>query len=87
MTEILIKQYINRMTFNDIDVFARQYGLVLKNKEIEIIYTYIKGDWRTFLYGNPRGILNDLKSQLEPLTYNKIEQLYVHFKEKFQNYL
>lgn len=87
MTEMLIKQYISRMTFNDIDDFARQYGLVLKKSEIEIIYQYIKYEWRTFLYGNPRGILNNLKEQLDPLTYNKIEQLYIHFKEKYQNYL
>lgn len=75
------------MTHQDIDEFAKQYGLVLKTNEIEIIYQCIKNNWRTLIYGNPRGILNDLKSELEPLTYNKLEQLYIYFKEKLKNYL
>ena len=87
MTELLIKQYVSRMTFKDIDDFAKQYGLVLKNNDVEIIYDYIQREWRTFLYGNPRRILDELKQKLDPLTYNKIEQLYIHFKDKYQNYL
>ncbi|NLL44594.1 MAG: DUF2624 family protein [Mollicutes bacterium] len=87
MNELLIKQYINRLTHQDIDAFAKQYGLVLKENEIEIIYDCIKNNWRTILYGNPRNVLNELKQELEPITYNKLEQLYIYFKEKLKYYL
>jgi hypothetical protein len=87
MTEMLIKQYISRMTFKDIDDFARQYGIVLKNNEIEILYNHIKSDWRTILYGNPRGILDNVRNEIDPLTYSKIEQLYIYFKDKYKDYL
>ena len=87
MNDFLIKQYIDNLTYEDINSFAGANGVTLKNDETEIIYTNIKNNWRTIVYGNPRGILNDLKEHLEPLTYNKIEELYVTFKNKFQNYL
>lgn len=87
MNEFLIKQYITNLTYGDINSFASKSGITLNNDETEIIYNNIKNNWRTILYGNPRGILNDLKDQLEPATYNKVEELYISFKDKFQNYL
>lgn len=87
MIDILIKQYINRMTFNDIDSFAKENGILLKTEELELIYGYIKRDWRTIVYGNPRSILDDLKIKLDTFTYKKIEELYIHFKDKYSDYL
>lgn len=87
MNEFLIKQYINNLTYGDISSFASTQGITLTNEETEIIYDTIKNHWRTILYGNPRGILDDLKSKLEPHTYSKAEELYISFKEKFENYL
>ena len=87
MNEFLITQYIANLSFGEINNFASSNGVSLNHDETEIIYNNIKNNWRTIIYGNPRGILNDLKDQLEPDTYIKIEELYVSFKDKFQNYL
>lgn len=87
MKDALISSYINRLNYHDIDDFARKHGITLKNDEVEIIYNHIKRDWRTIVYGNPRGILDDIKGKFDSLTYNKVEQLYYHFKNKYQNYL
>ncbi|MDD3392122.1 MAG: hypothetical protein PHE54_01040 [Bacilli bacterium] len=87
MKEALISSYVNRLTYQDVDNFARQQGIILKKTEIEIIYNHIKGQWRTIIYGNPRGILDDIKDKFDSLTYNKIEQLYYQFKNKFQDKL
>ncbi len=87
MNEFLIKQYITNLTYGDINNFAEASGVTLNNDETEIIYNNIKNNWRTIIYGNPRGILNDIKEKLAPKTYHKIEELYVSFKDKFENYL
>ena len=87
MNDFLIKQYITNLTYGDINNFASANGVTLNNDETEVIYNNIKNNWRTIVYGNPRGILNDLKEQLEPNTYNKVEELYISFKDRFQNFL
>lgn len=87
MIEKLIIQYIDRMTYSDVDDFARKNGIVLNNEEIDLIYHHIKNNWRTIVYGNPKPILEDLKGKFDNLTYQKIEHLYVQFKNKYSNYL
>lgn len=87
MKDKLIEQYVNRINYSDITSFASKYGITLKDKEIAFIYKHIKENWRTILYGNPKPILDDLKNNIEESTYYKIEDLYYHFKEKYQYYL
>jgi hypothetical protein len=82
MYEFLIKEYINRMTLKDIKDFALKEGITITDEENQIIFDYIKAYWRTFLYGNPRPILDELKMKLNEVTYNKIEQLYIQAKNK-----
>ncbi len=87
MNDYLIEQYVSNLTKGEISNFANTNGITLKQSELDIIYNSIKQHWRTIVYGNPRGILNDLREQIEEHTYNKIEELYISFKNKFQNYL
>lgn len=42
----------------------------------------LKKDYKTIIYGNPKDILNEIKFKVKPLTYNKIENLYIKFKDK-----
>ena len=87
MVDKLISQYVSRMTVDDVFSFASSYGFSLSKKEADLIFDTIKKDWRTIVYGNPRGILDELKISLDPFTYQKMEELYIHFKNKYQNYL
>ncbi len=85
MYDYLIKKYIERLTIDDISKYAKKQGVVLDKKETEVIYNYIKKDWRTFYYGNPRAQLNEMKELLSPETYKKIENLYIETKNKINN--
>ena len=87
MVEKLISEFVTRMTINDIKNFAQENGITLKNNEAELIFKYIKSDWRTLIYGNPRPILDEIKVKMNIDTYNKAEKLYIYFKEKYKNYL
>ena len=87
MSEFLIKNYVSKLTLSEIDSFSKKQGLSLSSNELELIYDYIKNDWHTIVYGNPRPILDSLKSTLDDFSYNKIEKLYIEFKDKYKNYL
>lgn len=87
MIEKLLSEYVKRMNINDIKNFANENGITLKNNEAKIIFDYIKSDWHTLVYGNPRPILEQIKAKMDLDTYHKAEELYIHFKNKYQNYL
>ena len=82
MNIYLIEEYVNRLTRNDIERFALKQGIVLDNDELNIVYTYIKKNYKTIIYGNPKDILLEIKKIVKPLTDNKIENLYIKFKDK-----
>ena len=70
------------MKKEDVNNFALKQGIILEEKELDIIFTYIKDNYKTILYGNPKDILLEIKDKVKPLTYNKIENLYIKFKDK-----
>lgn len=82
MNIYLIEEYVNRMQKQDVNDFALKQGIILDKEELDIIYNYIKTNYKTILYGNPKKILEEIKSKVKPLTYNKIENLYIKFKDK-----
>jgi len=82
MNIYLVSEYVKRLTKEDIIKFSTSQGIILDNNELDTIYNYIKKHYKTFIYGNPRPILDELKTKVKPMTYNKIENLYSQFKDK-----
>ena len=82
MNIYLINEYVNRLKVSDITYYAEKQGITLDKDEAKLIYDYIKNDYRTIIYGNPKDILNEIKFKVKPLTSNKIENLYIQFKDK-----
>ena len=81
MNVYLITEYVKRLKKEDINKFALNQGVTLEPFELDIIYNYVKNDYKTFIYGNPRPILDEVKTKVNPITYNKIENLYQQFKD------
>jgi hypothetical protein len=82
MNDYLLQIYIERLSKNDINDFAITQGITLNNEELDIIYDYLKKYWRTFYYGNPKSLLEELRNKLSGEAYRKIEALYIQTKEK-----
>ena len=82
MNIYLLQEYINRLKKEDINNFALKQGITLEKYELDIIYKYIKEEEKKIIYGNSRGILDEIKEQVKPLTYSKIENLYMKFKDR-----
>lgn len=83
MKERLIEQYVSRMTINDVSNFAVKNGINLNQDEVEMLYNKIVNNWKTIVFGNPRGLLDELKEKLDLQTYQKIENLYIFFKNRY----
>lgn len=83
MNLYLLTEYIKKLKKEDIYNYALKEGVPLEDYELDIIYNYIKKDYKTIIYGNTRKILDELKNKVKINTYNKIENLYLRFK----NYL
>lgn len=87
MSEFLIKNYVSKLTIPEIEAFSKKHGLSLNDDELKLIEYYVKNEWHTIVYGNPRPILDQLKKSLDNFSYQKIENLYIEFKNKYKNYL
>jgi hypothetical protein len=87
MNEFIIKNYISKITIEDIDKFSKKHNIELSKEELKLIEQHIKNDWKTIIYGNPKSILDNLKEKLNQEKYQKIENLYIEFKNKYKNYL
>ena len=77
----LIKEYIKKITEEDIYNFALKEGITLLDKEKKIIYVYLKNYWQVFLNEEATFLFEELKEKLEPKTYNKILELYDKYKK------
>ena len=87
MKEKIIKNYINKLTLNDIKTFSINNNIHLTNDEYEYLYKIIKEKWYIILYGNPNNIFNNLKNKLSIDKYNQVIQLYQTYKDKYSHYL
>ncbi len=86
MIEKFIINYIEKIKKEDIIDFGLKYNINLNNTETDFIYENIKKNWRELIYGNPTPIFNELK-KISPSNYQKIEELYIEFKNKYKSYL
>ena len=82
MNIYLVGEYVKRLTKDDVKNFALSQGVILEEQELDIIYDYIKKYYKTIIYGNARSVLDELKDKVRPITYQKIETLYLQFKDK-----
>lgn len=87
MYKFLISQYINKMTKEDIVKFATKNGIVLNEKELDVIYINLKQNWETALYKDPSNLFQSLKQQLSKESYEKGIELYYKYYELYKNYL
>ena len=77
----LIKEYIKKITEEDIYNFALKEGITLLNDEVKVIYVYLKNYWEVFLNEDSTFLFEELKEKLKPETYNKLIELYNKYKK------
>ena len=77
----LIREYIKKITEDDIYNFALKEGITLLEHEKKVLYVYIKNYWQVFLNEDATFLFEELKDKLEEKTYDKIIELYNKYKK------
>lgn len=83
----MIENYIKNLTKKDIIDFSNKEGITLDNNELDLIFNTIKTEYKTLLYSDSTNIFNNIKSRINPTSYQKIKQLFETYKEKYKKYL
>lgn len=78
----LIKNYVSRMTKEDITKFTEKNGIYLNEQELDFTYRFIKRNYEA-LYANPNVDLSKYRSNFTPENYDKIMYLLKEYKSKY----
>lgn len=82
-----IKEYINKITKNDLFNLLKKKDIYLSDNELDYLYNCLKKNWYDFLYNDPTLIFNNIKNNINNDNYNKLYNLYIWAKEKYSFYL
>ena len=86
MHRLLIENYVKQIKKSDIYNFALINNIDLSEKDIDILYYYLKKNWEELLYGN-KDVLNDLKQEIDEDKSLKIKSLFEIYYNKYQDLL
>ncbi len=82
----LIKNYVSKMTIEDLDTFAKKNDLRLSEGELDFLYRFVKKNYEA-LYVNPNIDLSKYKKHFSEENYTKIINLVNEYKIKYAKYL
>lgn len=83
MYESLIKNYISKLTLEDIKRYASIKDINANEEEMQIVYEFIKNHYDKLLSQDMPFIENKLKNKLRPELYNTLLNLYNEEKKKY----
>lgn len=83
MQEYFIKEYIKKLTVDDIKNFAKLKNINISDSEALILYTYAKNNYQEFLNGKDDLLIKEIKSKLSPNVFKEAYKLYLEYKIKY----
>ncbi len=81
MNKLIIIGYMAKLKKEDIKAFSLKENIDIKNKEIDIIYDYIKNEPKRII-DNPLEVIEEIKDKVSIQVYDKILELYFQYKDK-----
>lgn len=84
MYEVLIREYLKRLSLKDINDFANKNNITLPKGEDKVIYDFIMNNWQEVYKGDVNKAFSKLKQCVSPNTYNYAVNLYNEFKNKIK---
>lgn len=81
--EYFIKEYIKKLTVDDIKKFANKKNISISDSDALILYTYAKNHYEDALNGNDEQLIRELKEKLSPNVFKEAYKLYLEYKIKY----
>ena len=85
MYEVIIKEYLKRLSLKDINDFANKNNVSLKPGEDKVLYDFIMNNWMEVYKGDSNKAFSKLKGKVSDETFDKGIKLFNEFKNKFRN--
>ena len=83
MYELIIQNYINNLTKDEVLNFALKNNINLSLNELNYVFNVIKKDYKTLLSNNYEKIFINSKDFLTNENYNKIKALYLNYRANY----
>lgn len=83
MYENIIRNYVSKLTLDDVKKYASIKNINANEKEMQIVYDFIKNHYDKLLSQDMTFIENNLKNKLRPSLYNTLLNLYNEEKKKY----
>ena len=78
----MIKNYIVKLTKEDLKVLATNNNISYTEEELNIIYNFIKNNYQDLL-NEKAEVFSLIKSKISPSLYKQLLNLYVTYKQKY----
>lgn len=83
MYEIIIKDYVNKLTEEDIINYGNRKNIKISKEDAKILYVYAKNYWKEFYKDNPQDLIQEIKEKIDSDTFNKLYKIYIELKNKY----
>lgn len=78
----IVRKYINKLTKNDLEKFAKKNGIAYTNEELNIVYDFIVANYNELLNENIR-VFERIKDKISPALYKTLLNLYIEYKQRY----
>lgn len=82
----LIKNYIDKLTIEDLKNFALKNDINLNNTELEYLLKLTKENFEDVLVNEDK-YLDMVKNNVNPNEFEKIKELFLYYKNRYKGYL
>lgn len=82
----LIKNYIDKLTIDNLKEFAVKNNINLTTKELEYLLNLVKENFDDIIINEDK-YLNLVKNNINPNEFKKIKELFLYYKNRYKGYL
>lgn len=82
----LIKNYVDKLTIDNLREFALKNNINLNNTELEYLLNLTKNHFEDILVNEDK-YLNLVKNNINPEAFIKVKELFLHYKNRYKGYL
>lgn len=83
----IIEKYMQNLSIDKVDSFARSKNVNLSNDELEFTYSFIKKNYKEILTNPNMFKIDRYKSKYSEETFEKIKKVYTEYFSKYQRFL
>ena len=82
----LIKNYIDKLSIDNLKDFALKNDVHLSDNELKYLLELTKNHWEDMLV-NENKYLNLVQNNVNPNEFEKIKELFLYYKNRYKGYL